>query len=335
MFTKPFIIAEIGHNHGGSVEVCKKLFYKAAVCGVTAVKLQKRDNKSLFTEEFFNKPYDNPNSYGRTYGEHREALEFGHDEYIELKEYAESLGLIFFSTPFDVKSADFLEDIDIPIYKIASADLTNIQLIEHVASFKKPMIISTGGGSWEDVDRVYNMIDPSNTVFLHCIASYPNQPEDMNLRIIPAMRERYPDLAAVGLSDHYNGIVMAEVAYVLGGTVIEKHFTLNHTWKGTDHALSLEPQGMESLVHNIQRINTALGSDTKDLLPSEYMAVEKMGKSLYLSSDIKKGKEIYGNDIVIKSPGGGIPPYEINNVIGRYTTKSLCAGEMLKAGDYA
>ena len=332
-FDDTFIIAEVGSNHGGNVETCKDLFREAKRCGASAVKLQKRDNKTLFTKSAYNRPYLNRNSYGKTYGEHREALEFGWPEYVELKAYAEELGITFFSTPFDFKSVDFLERLDVPLYKIASADCTNTPLIKYVVETGKPVIISTGGASWEDSDRVYDIVDRPKTAFLHCVATYPNQAEEMNLLVIPEMKKRYPELAAVGLSDHYNGICMAEAAYILGARVIEKHFTLNHSWKGTDHALSLEPQGMESLVHNINRISVAMGKADKIALDAEKSAIEKMGKSLWPSRPIKANEPLTRENMVIRTPGGGIPPHQIEEVIGKITINDLSTDAPVKPDD--
>jgi len=317
LFKDGFFIAEVGSNHGGSVEVCKQLFKEAKRVGASAVKLQKRNNRTLFTKSAYSRPYVNRNSYGKTYGEHREALEFGWPEYVELQQYANELDILFFSTPFDHESVDFLERLDVPLYKIASADCTNIPLIKHVVQTGKPLIVSTGGATWEDVDRVYDVVDRSKTAILHCVATYPNQPEEMNLNVIPEMKKRYPELAAVGLSDHYNGIVMAETAYVLGARVIEKHFTLNHSWKGTDHPLSLEPQGFESMVNNIKRIEVALGKAEKIALEQEKAAIEKMGKSIWPNRTIKAGEVLTEENLSIKTPAGGIPPHEIGNFIGK------------------
>ena len=170
-----YIIAEIGHNHQGKLETAKEMFRVAKECGADAVKLQKRDNRSLFTKAGYSKPYDNPNSYGETYGEHREFLEFGWIEYKELMDYADEIGISIFSTAFDFASADFLAKLDIPIFKIASGDLKNIPLLTHVAEFQKPMIISTGGGTMEDVNRAYDAIMPINQqlCILQCTAGYP------------------------------------------------------------------------------------------------------------------------------------------------------------------
>jgi sialic acid synthase len=323
-----YVIAEIGHNHQGSVETAKKLLLAARDAGANAVKLQKRDNRSLYTAAMLNKPYDHENSFGRTYGEHREYLEFGGPEYRELQAYARELRISFFATAFDFASADFLHRLDVPAYKIASGDLRNTPLLCHVAAYGKPMIVSTGGGTMDDVQRAYDTIMPINRqlCLLHCTATYPNQPEEMNLRVIATLRERFADVT-VGLSDHYNGIALSLVAYMLGARVLEKHFTLNHTWKGTDHALSLEPIGMHKMIRDLQRARVSLGDGTKRILPAEAGAIAKMGKKLVAAHDVPAGQVLTANDVAIKSPGDGLPPYELKGVIGRRTKVSLSVDE--------
>ncbi|MBE0681174.1 MAG: N-acetylneuraminate synthase family protein [Anaerolineales bacterium] len=319
-----YVIAEIGNNHQGDLQKAKELFKAAKECGVDAVKLQKRDNKSLLTRAAYDKPYDNENSFGATYGEHREALEFGREEYIELKKYAHELGLTMFATAFDMKSADFLAELDMPLYKVASGDLKNTPLLKHIAKIGRPMIISTGGGTMEDVQRAYDAIMPINSklCILQCTASYPAEPQDLNLRVITTYREAFPDVV-IGLSDHENGIAMAVAAYVLGSRMVEQHFTLNHTWKGTDHAFSLEPIGMRKLVRDLRRVRAALGDGEKKIYPSEVNPITKMGKKLVASHDLKAGHTLTMSDIAVKSPSDGIPPYELDNVIGRTLTKDL------------
>ncbi|MDO8753454.1 MAG: N-acetylneuraminate synthase family protein, partial [Anaerolineales bacterium] len=293
-----------------------------------AVKLQKRDNKSLFTREVYNKPYDNENSFGATYGEHREALEFGREEYIELQKYARELGLTMFSTAFDIKSADFLAELNMPAYKIASGDLKNTSLLKHVAKFGRPMIISTGGATFEDVQRAYDAIMPINQqlCILQCTASYPAEPQDLNLRVISTYREHFPE-NVVGLSDHENGIAMAVAAYVLGARVVEQHFTLNHTWKGTDNVFSLEPIGMKKLVRDLSRLHIALGDGVKKIYPAEVSPISKMGKKLVASRNLKAGQRLTESDMAIKSPGDGLPPYELDNVIGKVLRNPLSEDE--------
>ncbi len=313
-----YVIAEIGHNHQGELEKCKELFRVAKQCGADAVKLQKRDNRTLYTKAYYNKPYEHRNSFGRTYGEHREYLEFGLEEYRELQLYARELGITFFSTAFDIPSADFLAELDMPAFKIASGDLKNIPLLKHVASFQKPMFVSLGGGTMEDIQRAYDTIMPINPqlCLLHCTASYPTPAEEMNLRVITTLRERFPDVV-IGLSDHYDGIAMAVVAYVLGARVIEKHFTLHHTWKGSDHAMSLEPIGMGKMVRDLRRTRIALGDGIKRVYDSERDPMFKMGKALYAARALPAGHVLGPDDVVIKSPAAGLPPYELERVLGR------------------
>lgn len=319
-----FIIAEIGHNHQGSLEKAKELFHAAKDCGVDAVKLQKRDNRTLYTRAMYDKSYDHENSFGPTYGAHREALEFGRREYVELQHYAKELGMTLFATAFDFPSADFLAELSMPAYKIASGDLKNIPLLQYVAKIGKPMFVSTGGGSFEDVQRAYEAILPINPqlCLMQCTASYPAAYEELNLRVVATYRERFPT-TVIGLSDHENGIAMAVAAYVLGARVVEKHFTLNHTWKGTDHAFSLEPIGMRKLVRDLRRTRLALGDGVKQPYPSEGSSILKMGKKLVAARALPSGHTLAESDIAIKSPGDALPPYELDNVIGKVTLRPL------------
>src|SRR6266545_2702366 len=170
-----YVVAEIGHNHQGELDKAKQLIEAAKECGVNAVKLQKRSNRTLFTREFFDQPYDNEFSFGRTYGEHREALELGREEWIELQRYARELDITLFGTAFDFESADLLAELDVPVFKLASADLQNTPLLRHVAAFGKPMLLSTGGAVIEDVQRAVDAILPLNDrlCILQCTAAYP------------------------------------------------------------------------------------------------------------------------------------------------------------------
>ena len=313
-----YIIAEIGNNHQGELKIAKEMFEVAKDCGVDAVKLQKRDNKSLYTQAAYDKPYENRNSYGETYGEHRDFLEFGIEEYRELKSHAKELGLDFIVTAFDISSADFLEEVGIDAYKIASGDLTSTPLLKHVARKGIPVILSTGGGQIEDIKRAYDAIIPINKelCILQCTAAYPAEPKDLNLSVITQLKEMFPDIV-IGLSDHENGIAMAVGAYVLGARVVEKHFTLNHTWKGTDHAFSLEPTGFNKLVRDLRRLPQALGSGKKHVIDLEKEPIKKMSKSIYAALDLQAGHTIVETDLAFKSPGSGLPLYEIDNVIGK------------------
>ena len=331
-----YVIAEIGHNHQGDLQKAKDLFRSAKECGADAVKLQKRDNKTLYTHKLYDSPYDNENSFGDTYGAHREALEFGADEYTELKKYAKELGITMFATAFDFTSADFLAKLDMPAYKIASGDLKNTPLLKYVAKIGKPMFVSTGGGTLDDVKRAYYTIMSINPklCLMQCTASYPVEPQDMNLSMIPIFRQNFPDVV-VGLSDHQSGIIMSPIAYVLGARVVEKHFTLNHAWKGTDNPFSLEPIGLRKMVRDLRRVHVALGDGEKKVLPGEAKPLLKMAKKLVAAHDIPTGHKLTAEDIAMKSPGDGLPPYEMDNVIGKKTRRALKEDDSLAFEDLA
>ncbi len=328
--TRCYVIAEIGHNHQGSLQKARELFREAKLAGAHAVKLQKRDNRGLYTRAAYQKPYDNENSFGATYGEHREFLEFGLREYQELQRYAQELGIDFFATAFDVASADFLAGLNVPAYKIASGDVRSTPLLKHVARFGKPMILSTGGALIEDVQRAYDAIMPINPQLglLQCTAGYPAAFDELDLRVVEQYRERFPG-AVIGYSGHDNGIAMPVAAYVLGARIVEKHFTLNRAMKGTDHAFSLEPLGLRKMVRDLERTHEALGDGVKKVYESERAPIIKMGKSLVVARELPAGHVLGPEDLVMKSPGGGIPPYDLEKVLGRVTLKPLHEDDFL------
>jgi len=328
--TPCYVIAEIGHNHQGSLDKAREMFREAKLAGAHAVKLQKRHNQSLYTSAAYNKSYDNENSFGATYGEHREFLEFGLEAYTALQAYAKELGVDFFATAFDLQSADFLQALDMPAFKIASGDLRSTPLLAHVAKMGKPMVISTGGAQIDDVQRAYDTVMPLNSQvsILQCTAGYPAAFDELDLKVIATYRERFPG-AVIGFSSHDNGIVMPVAAYMLGARIIEKHFTLNRAMKGTDHAFSLEPVGLRKMVRDLDRTYKAMGDGQKKVYESERAPIIKMGKSLVVARDLPSGHVLTATDVVMKSPAGGIPPYELDAVLGMVTTKALHADDFL------
>ncbi len=328
--TDVFVIAEIGHNHQGKIETCKQMFDAAKLAGATAVKLQKRNNRSVFTNAIFEERYNSENAYADTYGEHREALEFGHDQYMELKRYADEIGIIFFSTAFDCESADLLADIGMPCFKIASGDLTNTPLLKHVARMGKPMIISTGGALMEDVRRAHDAIMPLNEqlCIMQCTAGYPPAWEELDIGVISTYRQAFPD-AVIGFSSHDSGIAMAIAAYPLGMRVVEKHFTLNRAWKGTDQAFSLEPPGMRRLVRDLKRVRIAMGDGVKRKYESELKPLYKMAKKIVFNRDLPAGHVIAWEDLAFKIPNDGLPPYRVYDFIGKTLTKDVIEDENL------
>ncbi|OGP65323.1 MAG: hypothetical protein A3K22_00395 [Deltaproteobacteria bacterium RBG_16_42_7] len=319
-----YMIAEIGHNHQGSFEIAAQMIKTAALYGAQAVKFQKRDNKTLYTKAFYNKPYDNENSYGATYGEHREYLEFGRKEYFMLKKCAEENGVEFMTTGFDFKSVDFLEELGITSYKVASGDITNIPLLEYIARLGKPMFVSTGASTLEEVKLAYDAIRKHNDkiCIMHCMAGYPTDYHNLNLRIIETLKREFPD-AIIGYSGHDNGILAAVIANMFGATVVEKHFTMNRSWKGTDHKFSLEPEGLRKQIRDLRRLDISLGDGKRKVYDFEADARKKMGKGIYTSRPLTAGSILTIDDICLKTPANGIPPSLIGQILGRKLKISL------------
>ncbi len=327
---KPFIIAEIGCNHQGSIEMAKEMIVKAKNAGADAVKFQKRNNKELFSKDLYNQVYDNRNSYGKTYGEHREFLEFNAKQYVELMECAKINQILFLVTPFDLSSIDFLEDLGIEAYKIASGDLNNIPLQKKIIKTRKTVFLSTGGGTLEDIKRSYELFNENKMplIIMHCTSSYPTEISEMNLKVITTLKNEFKN-TLIGLSDHENGIDAGPIAYMLGARVFEKHFTLNRALKGTDQSFSLEPDGLRKFVRNIKRIEKMLGSSDKKLLESEKKPLLKMAKSIVANKDLMKEHIITDQDITFKSPSGGLAPYETNLLIGKKVKNNIKKDSMI------
>lgn len=324
--TDAYVVAEIGGNHQGDLDTAKKMIQAAATAGANAVKFQKRDNKALFTEEAFNAPYESENAFGETYGEHREALEFGKEDYLELIQEAKAQGVDFFATPWDFPSVDFLEDLDVPAYKVASCDLTNTPLLRYIASKGRPTIISTGGGTLEAVDRAVQIVRDAGTplAVLQCTSGYPPQFDELNLSVISTFRERYPEVT-IGYSGHDSGIAMGLVSYVLGARIIEKHFTLNRAMKGTDHAFSLEPDGLRKMVRDLGRAREALGDGVKRAYDSEAAPLKKLSKMIVANTDLALGHVLAESDFDYRSPGHGVAPADSDQLVGKTLARNVSA----------
>jgi sialic acid synthase len=316
--SKCFIIAEIGHNHQGNLDTCIEMFKSAKLNGADAVKLQKRENKSLYSSKTYNAIYNSENSYGRTYGEHREFLEFQKSDYEFLIQVANDLGIVFFATAFDIPSADFLMELDMPAIKIASGDLRSVQLLEHCSKFQKPMIISTGASEIKDVSRAADLINSINTnlAILQCTAEYPANYSHLDLRIIQEYSTMFPN-NVIGYSGHENGIAMPLAAFALGARIIEKHFTLDRTMKGTDHAFSLEPTGLRKLRRDLDRLHLALGDGVKKIYEEEMAPLTKMSKKIVAKTFIEKNQVVKSSDIDFKIANSGLWPYQTEEVIGK------------------
>ena len=330
----PYVIAEAGCNHMGDIEEAKRLIEMAQDAGANAVKFQKRDNAALFTKAFYNSPYHSPFAWADTYGAHRDYFEFSLGQYFELKAYADYIGITMIATAFDLPSIDFLEAVEIPFYKVASGSVTNPLLLRKLASLNKPIIASFGGADYNTIKMAVEVLRGrgSKLILLHCTAAYPAKPEDLTLDRISILKQDYPQ-HVIGFSDHDDGIAMGVAAYTLGARVFEKHITMSHTNRGTDHAFSLEYFGLRSYVNNLHNAHKAVDYREQPM-EAELKPIYKMGYAVYPALNIKKGVIITANDLVIKSPMEGLMGWYYDDLIGMMTTRDLEKEEPLSLEDF-
>ena len=330
-----FFIAEIGNNHNGDYYLAKRSIEEAVKSGADAVKLQKRFVNETFAKELVEKPQTKDQIFGKTYGEYRQALELNQEEFAKLKELSDTLGVIFFATPFDKKSADFLEEINVPVYKIASFDVTNLPLLEYVAKKGKPMFLSTGMCTIEELDEAVDTILKHNDqlIIKHCVSVYPSPDEKINLKTIPFLQERYAPLS-IGYSGHEQDTLPTLAAVTLGAVSVERHFTLDRSLPGPDHAsVSIEPETFNSMVRDTRRIEKAFGEPMKKCTEEELKTREKHGKSIVSAKAIPAGTVITAAMLACKSPGYGLKPNMREKVVGKKAKIDIPFDTVIKHGD--
>lgn len=265
-------IAEIGINHSGDLKLAKKLIAAADVAGAEVVKFQKRTVDVVYTAEELARPRESP--FGETNGDLKRGLEFGAEEYAEIASYCREFGLLWTASCWDEASVDFLEKYDPPFYKIASASLTDSRLLEHHRAAGRPIMLSTGMSTLEQIDRAVEILGRDQLVLMHATSTYPSQPEELNLHAIRTLRERYG--VPVGYSGHETGLATTIAAVSLGACVIERHITLDRASWGSDQAASIEPHGFARLVKDCRAIERALGDGVKVVYDSEIPVMEKL-----------------------------------------------------------
>ncbi|WP_394769035.1 N-acetylneuraminate synthase family protein [Lacisediminihabitans sp.] len=269
-----YVIAEIGLNHNGDVDLAMQLIDVAADAGAQAVKFQKRTPEISTPEHMKNTPRETP--WGlMTYLEYRYRVEFSREQYVEIGDYATFRGLDWFASPWDEPSVDFLEDLNVAAHKVASASVTDLGLLEALAATGKPVILSTGMSTLDQIDRAVAVLGTDNLVILHATSTYPLPPEEANLRTITTLRQRYPGVP-IGYSGHERGLQISIAAVALGAVAVERHITLDRTMWGSDHAASLEPQGFTQLVRDIRIVEEALGDGVKRIFPGELAPLAKL-----------------------------------------------------------
>lgn len=317
-----FVIAEIGVNHNGSMRLAKELIEIAAGAGADAVKFQLRSMAEVYRKETLANPLQE--GLGLQYIlELLREVELSLDEYAELADFAKKQGVIFMCTPFDKTSVDRLEELGVPAYKTASADMTNPDLIEYIAGKGKPLLVSTGMSRLSEIDTAVGLLRRLAVPFalLHCNSTYPAPFEDLNLRFIGTMKERYG--VPVGYSGHERGISVSAAAVTIGASILERHFTKDRSMRGPDHAASLEPQGLAKLIRDIRQIELALGSPHRFLSQGEMMNRENLAKSLVAAKDIKSGEVITRDAIAVRSPGKGVSPQRIDDLVGKTAVRDI------------
>ena len=324
-----YIVAEVGLNHNGSLEIAKRLIDVAVVGGADAVKFQKRTVDRLAIRSVLDAEDDRFPDFGKTYRDIRNHLEFGWDEYKEIKAYCDERNIEFLCTPFDIESIDFLERLGVNAYKLASHSLTNLPLLEYVAGIGKPAILSTGMCELEEIDQAVSIFQRRgmSLVLLHCVSAYPTPAEQCNLSMIPFLRERYG--VPVGYSGHEIGFLPTLAAVAMGACVIERHVTLDRTMTGFDHKLSLEPDELSHMVKDIRAICTALGNESKYVSDQEMITRRKYHVSMVSASHIPQGSTLSADMVTYKNPGAGVPPKDAHKLLGKRAIQDIPADVLL------
>lgn len=325
-----FIIAEVGQNHQGSLDLAREYIATFAAAGADAIKFQTRNNKYLFSEGAYNAPYTSENAFDSVYGLHREKLELKLQWLPILKKDCHDHGVKFMSTPFDEPSLEVLSELGVDILKIASFDLGNLPFIKRIAQTQLPVAISVGGGDLAQIKASVNLLlDYTEDVCVfHCVSEYPCEFDRLGLDNIPVLMKEFPR-CTIGLSDHFNGILSGPVAYMKGARVFEKHVTKNRSWKGTDHVFALEADGFRKFVRDIRRVPQMMPPKPKESLGKESV-FKKLGKSVVAFKDIEQGSTIEIDDLSGKIyQEQHIPVRESSTVIGKIARRRIFAGEVI------
>ena len=267
-----FVIAEIGINHNGDLELAKKLITAAKQTGCDAVKFQKRTIEVVYTPAELANPRENP--FGPTNGDLKRGLEFSLEAYKKIDCFCKEQDIIWFASPWDEASVDFLEQFNVPCHKIAASSLTDAGLLKHIKDIGKPLILSTGMSELSEIDKAVEILGKNNLALMHCVSQYPATPENINLYAMQTLKDRYN--VPVGYSGHELDTIISTVAVGMGACIVERHFTLDRNLWGSDHKASIEPIEMEEMVKNIRMLEEALGDPVPRCLPVEIPTKEKL-----------------------------------------------------------
>lgn len=325
-----YIIAEAGVNHNGSFALACKLVDAAKKAGADCIKFQTFKSENLVSRSAKKTEYQKKTTGDSSQQDMLKKLELSFDEFLNLKNYSEKVGICFLSTPFDFDSIDFLNSIDMPFWKIPSGEVTNLPYLMALAKTGKPVVMSTGMCTLQEIRDAIDVLQANGTKeikLLHCNTEYPTPFEDVNLKAMQAMRDEFQ--MEVGYSDHTKGIEVPIAAVALGATIIEKHFTLDRNMEGPDHKASLEPQELAEMVCCIRNIEKALGTGDKTPSPSEKKNIAVARKSIVAKTKIKAGDTLTESNITVKRPGTGISPMKWFEVLGTKAVKDFDEDELI------
>lgn len=328
-FGKPYFIAEIGANHNGDIDLAKKMIEAAKEAGADCVKFQSWKKDSIFSKKvyednyFLNDDYRDRDDF--TLEEIVDNYSVSEPDLIELNKFAKSTGIDMTSTPFSNEEADFLvKEIDVPFLKVASMDLNNFPFLEHISRMGKPVILSTGLSSLNEIDRAVGIFENANNprlILMHCVATYPPKTSNINLNNIKTLMRIYPDYA-IGFSDHSLGTDISIAAAALGASIFEKHFTLDKDMEGWDHKISIDKKELGEITHSIDRVNRALGS-SRILVTESIEQKDAFRRSIVSTRALKEGEIIQKGDFSFKRPGNGLPPEYSDFLIGRTLKRDI------------
>lgn len=323
-----FIIAEAGVNHNGSMEIAKKMIDIACDTGCDCVKFQTYIAENVMSRYAPKAEYQVTNTGpDETQLDMVKKLQLSFSDFKLLKAYCEEKGIMFLSTPFDLESCDFLNDLGLQIFKIPSGEITNLPYLRKINSFKKKIILSTGMATLNEIQDALDVLKDCEVSLLHCTTEYPCPYNNVNLKAMQTMREHFG--LEVGYSDHTQGVEVPIAAVAMGATIIEKHFTLDKNMEGPDHKASLEPKELRQMVTSIRNIEKAMGNGVKEPQESEKKNIEIARKSLVAKTDIKKGEILSEKNITVKRPGSGISPMKWDEIIGTSATKDYYEDELI------
>ena len=328
----PYIIAEIGSNHNGDMDLCRRLVDAATDAGAHAVKFQSWSDKSLIAEEEYvrNTEYSDKKKHFGSLREMVVAYQLTPGQHNKVKSWCSDRNIAFCSTPLSTEEVDLLERLDVPFFKIASMDIVHLNLLRYVAQKGRPVVISTGMASLGEIERAVNVVRNEGNeqiALLHCVSIYPPDVNDINLRNIITLQRAFD--VPVGFSDHTLGSAIPLAAIAIGACIVEKHFTLDQNMAGWDHAISADPAELRAIASEARNVWAALGSTTRTVSAAEVEKRQKFRRSLVARRRLARGHVLSEDDLVAKRPGTGVAPDQIAYVLGRQLASDMAADQVL------